>query len=326
MIHLNPTGAVGVASSSDLLRPDTIVRAQVLKRLEDGTLILRIKQNFYRVRSEVELPERAWLRLKVVTGDVDGWRLRLLSDKKANSAMFLKELDLLRLDHKLLLALMQYDEKFRKTIAGDLLQRDVKGYLFDAAKRLRTIVEKSAGVQELQELMMDMEALGNGRILEWWQELQNRKLIEKLERLRDGALTPMKRELDDLAALLQLFGVIAQASNAMVGFLPLIWEELEHNAIAIKKIPRQEAYLCTIVLGFKDIRHVGVTLILHRRHLSIHLHVEDEEFRSLLRRSAAELRLGLEAYGKYVSVSVSDFRKELFGELILQDNIVDKQA
>ena len=270
------------------LPPSKLLRAKVVRSFDDGTLLLQVGGRLVYARASKGLSLQGELLLRSVELQGKGTSFRIVGAKK--------EAQKLSLDPKLLLELMRQEGVASKGLVEALFEAKAYRLFFEAGRK---VMELS---KEFPYLFVDVEKIKEEpREWLWW-----------------GENLP-KSEMP----LWQLLAVAAQATGMQIAFMPLAWRELEENVLFFKRLSK--AYVCKIYLRLRDIGHIGVTMILHERQLTLHLLIEDENFRKEIADSVSELRRLLESKVA-VSIFVSPFKEELFANLLAQESIVEQKV
>ncbi len=270
------------------LPPSKLLRAKVVRSFDDGTLLLQVGGRLVYARASKGLSLQGELLLRSVELQGKGTSFRIVGAKK--------EAQKLSLDPKLLLELMRQEGVASKGLVEALFEAKAYRLFFEAGRK---VMELS---KEFPYLFVDVEKIKEEpREWLWW-----------------GENLP-KSEMP----LWQLLAVAAQATGMQIAFMPLAWRELEENVLFFKRLSK--AYVCKIYLRLRDIGRIGVTMILHERQLTLHLLIEDENFRKEIADSVSELRRLLESKVA-VSIFVSPFKEELFANLLAQESIVEQKV
>ncbi len=304
-------------------------RAKVTRVIGADQVEIEVGGQRVRVRTQVALEEGTTLLLRSLP---DKKTLQLLQIiPKRSDFSFLSSLDLFETQAKTIVALANFDERLKHK----LIER-----IFDSATQ-RKLLELHAKISEiLAKVPMDSrlallaERIGPKKPKA--EDIERSLFLHKKEHEAIvQALRSLAQDLPDRATadmvmdvvqMLQNYWLLGQMSNAYIGYLPLDWPELEESRIVIKRLTSRPVYLCKIHLGFVDRGQVDVTLVLHRRYLSVVMGIEDEIYRRILHRSRHELKLQLQALGVVANILVKKFVQEDIGSFLAKENFMDLRA
>ena len=307
--------------------PDRTFRAKVTKVVSTKEVEIEVGMQRATVRTQIPLEEGATLLLRTIAGKKELQLVQILP--KRSDFSFLSSLDIFQT--QTILALANFDEKLKRKLIAQLFDRSVQERLLKLHSELSDLLAKIPADSRLALLAEKIRSkklrADQIRSLLDMHKKEHEEILEALKALAKDL--PDRRSADrvmDVVQMLQNYWLLGQMSNAYVGYLPLDWPDLQESRIVIKRLASRPIFLCKIHLGFTDHGRVDVTLVLHRRYLSVVMGIEDESYRETIRQSRHQLKQQLQTMGVVANILVKEYVHEDMQSFLANENFTDVHA
>ncbi len=328
-MKIDPTSQSILHLKTEARWPRRTFQAKVAKVISAQEVEIEVGTRKAKVRTKIPLEEGMVLLLRTLPDKNELQLLQILP--KRSDFSFLSSLNLFRTQAKTILALANFDEKLKQKLIGQLFDKNTQEHLLRLHAKLshilakiptdsrltllaKTIKSKELKAKEIEQLLI-------------LHKKEHEKILQSLHSLAKDL--PDRASFDmvmDVVQMLQNYWLLGQMSNAYVGYLPLDWPDLDESRIVIKRLLSRPVYLCKIHLGFTNHGRVDVTLVLHRRYLSVVLGVENEKYRKTIQQSRHELKLQLQAMGVMANILVKEFMQEDLQSFLAKENFTDRKV
>jgi len=307
--------------------PEYTFRAKVKKVISSSEIEIEVGSQKFRVGTKIPLEEGATLLLRALPDKSELQLLQVIP--KRSDFSFLASLDIFRTESETLLALANFDTKLKQRLIEQIFDQYVQKRLLRLHAKLSQILADTPNDSKILALLVDLvkskklKADKIERLLHLHKK-EHEEVIKTLQILAEDQ--PDKASYNmvmEVAQMLQNYWLLGQMGNAYVGYLPLDWPDLEESRILIKRLVSRPVYLCKIHLGFTEHGRVDVTLVLHRRYLSVVIGIENEEYRDIIQNSRHELKLQLQAMGVMANILVKKFVQEDLQSFLIKESFMD---